>query len=78
MDRRCGTRPLSAYASRESFGAPDWEVPGRVTSYLAIRDASLERITDAMRELTGRHPSSLDGYLRARPESLEHVTGEGA
>jgi hypothetical protein len=49
-----------------------------VTSYLAIRDASLERITDAMRELTGRHPSSLDEYLRARPESLEHVTGEGA
>ena len=57
---------------------PDWEVPGRVTSYLAIRDASLERVTDAMRELTGRHPSSLDEYLRARPESLEHVTGEGA
>jgi NAD(P)H dehydrogenase (quinone) len=54
-----------AYASREGFGAPDWEVRGWVTSYLAIRDGSLERVSGAVRKLTGNEPRSLDEYLRA-------------
>lgn len=62
-----------AYASRDVFGAPDWEVRGWVTSYLAIRDGSLERVTDAVHELTGHEPRSLAEYLQAQPESLAHV-----
>ena len=29
-----------AYASRASYGAPDWEVDGWVTTYAAIADGS--------------------------------------
>jgi uncharacterized protein YbjT (DUF2867 family) len=55
-----------AYASRSVYGAPSWEVQGWVTSYLAIRDGSLERVATGVRELTGRDPVSLDEWL-ARP-----------
>lgn len=53
-----------AYASRASYGAPDWEVAGWVSSYQAIRDGSLARVSPHVRELTGRDPSSLAEYLR--------------
>ena len=53
-----------AYASRAIYGAPDWEVRGWVTSYQAIRDGSFDVISPAVRELTGREPTSLAGrYL---------------
>jgi NAD(P)H dehydrogenase (quinone) len=52
-----------AYASRASYGAPDWEVRGWVTSYQAIRDGSFDVVSPAMRELTGREAVSLAGYL---------------
>jgi NAD(P)H dehydrogenase (quinone) len=54
-----------AYASREIYGAPDWEVRGWVTSYQAIRDGSFDVISPAVRALTGRDPMSLAAYLRA-------------
>jgi uncharacterized protein YbjT (DUF2867 family) len=53
-----------AYASRASYGAPGWEVEGWVTSYLAIRDGSLDRVTDGVRLLSGREPKSLEDLLR--------------
>ena len=62
-----------AYASRAGFGAPDWEVRGWVTSYQAIADGSLAAVSDDVRELTGREPVTLAEYLRAHPESLDHV-----
>ena len=52
-----------AYASRADYGAPDWEVRGWVTSYQAIRDGSFDVISPAVRELTGREPTSLAAYL---------------
>ena len=52
-----------AYASRASYGAPDWEVRGWVTSYQAIRDGSFDVISPAVRELTGREPTSLAAHL---------------
>jgi uncharacterized protein YbjT (DUF2867 family) len=55
-----------AYASRATYGAPDWEVRGWVTSYQAIRDGSLAAVSPAVRELTGRDPVSLADHLRAR------------
>ena len=62
-----------AYASRRGFGAPDWEVRGWVTSYQAIGDGSVARVTGDVRALTGRDPVSLEEYLAAHPEALDHV-----
>jgi NAD(P)H dehydrogenase (quinone) len=53
-----------AYASRASFGAPDWEVTGWVTSYAAIATGELEVVTDTVEMLTGRSPVSPRDYLR--------------
>lgn len=64
-----------AFASRSSYGAPDWEVRGWVSSYQAIRDGSLARVSPHVRELTGRDPLTLAEHLRAEPASLGHVTG---
>jgi uncharacterized protein YbjT (DUF2867 family) len=67
-----------AFASREVFGAPDWEVRGWVSSYQAIRDGSLEPVSPSVRELTGRDPVAVAEYLEAHPESLAHVTADPA
>jgi hypothetical protein len=48
-------------------------VRGWVTSYQAIGDGSLAAVSDDVRELTGREPATLEEYLRARPDSLDHV-----
>ena len=52
-----------AYTSRSVYGAPDWEVEGWVTSYQAIRDGSFDVVSPAVRELTGREPTSLRDYI---------------
>ena len=53
-----------AYASRAGYGAPDWQVKAWVTTYHAIRDGCLERVSPHVRELTGRDPRSLEEHLR--------------
>jgi len=53
-----------AFASRASYGAPEFEVLGWVSSYWAIRDGSLDGVTDSVRRLTGTAPVSLTEYLR--------------
>ena len=53
-----------AYASRAVYGAPDWEVEGWVSSYQAIRDGSFDVVSTAVRDLTGREPTSLAEHLR--------------
>jgi uncharacterized protein YbjT (DUF2867 family) len=53
-----------AFASRAKFGAPEFEVRGWVSSYWAIRDGSLEAVSDDVQRLTGRAPRSLAEYLR--------------
>jgi uncharacterized protein YbjT (DUF2867 family) len=52
-----------AYASRATYGAPDWEVEGWVTSYLAIRNGEVETVSDDLRRLTGRDGTSLQAFL---------------
>ena len=42
-----------AFASRAGFGAPEYEVRGWVSSYWAIRDGSLSRVSTDVRTLTG-------------------------
>ena len=52
-----------AFASRASYGAPDWEVAGWVSTYQAIRDGSLAHVSGDVRELIGREPTSLQAFL---------------
>jgi NAD(P)H dehydrogenase (quinone) len=42
-----------AYASRASYGAPQWQLDAWVSTYLAVADGSLSRVTDDVERLTG-------------------------
>ena len=52
-----------AFASRARFGAPDWEVEGWVSSYLAIRAGELDVVTDCVERITGHPPRMLADIL---------------
>lgn len=52
-----------AYASRASYGAPDWEVEGWVTSYTAIAKGELDVVTDTVERLAGHPPATLAEFL---------------
>lgn len=52
-----------AYASREVYGAPSWQVDAWVSTYLAIRAGELDGVTGDVERLTGRRPVSLREYL---------------
>lgn len=52
-----------AYASRASYGAPDWEVDGWVTSYTAIANGDLDVVTDTVERLAGHPPTTLADFL---------------
>ena len=62
-----------AFRSRGALGAPDREVLGWVSSYWAIRDGSLEQVSSHVEQLTGAAPTSLEAYIAAHPEALNHV-----
>jgi uncharacterized protein YbjT (DUF2867 family) len=55
-----------AYRSRESYGAPAWEVAGWVTSYAAIASGELSHVSTAVRDITGVEPTGFEEYVRAR------------
>lgn len=62
-----------AYASRASYGAPEWEVEGWVTSYAAVASGELAVVSDTVSDLTGHAPMTLAGFLRRYPESYKHL-----
>jgi uncharacterized protein YbjT (DUF2867 family) len=62
-----------AYASRASFGAPDWEVAGWVTSYSAIAVGELDVVTPDVESLTGHPPMSFTEFLAANPDTFVHL-----
>lgn len=62
-----------AYASRASYGAPDFEVEGWVTSYQAVAAGELSTVTDVVPRLTGHRAMDLEGLLRAHPETWAHL-----
>jgi uncharacterized protein YbjT (DUF2867 family) len=62
-----------AYASRASYGAPDWQVDGWVTTYVAIANGDLEAVSEDVAALTGHPPMSLAEFLRANPDCLQHL-----
>src|SRR5215212_2695204 len=62
-----------AYASRASYGAPDWEVDGWVSPYTAIANGDLERVSGDLEALAGHPPIRLAGFLRDHPDSYRHL-----
>ncbi|MEU4197877.1 SDR family oxidoreductase [Kribbella sp. NPDC026611] len=52
-----------AYRSRESYGAPAWEVAGWVTSYAAIASGELGKVSSAVLDITGQEPISLESFV---------------
>jgi uncharacterized protein YbjT (DUF2867 family) len=52
-----------AYASRASYGAPDWQVDAWVSTYTAIARGELAAVSDDVQTLTGRPPLSLRALL---------------
>ena len=53
-----------AYASRASYGAPDWQLDAWVSTYSAIAAGQLSQVSDAVERITGVAPLSLDQLLR--------------
>ena len=64
-----------AYASRASFGAPQFEVDGWVTSYTSIAAGELEVVSSAVQRLTGHHAQAFAEWLAANPASWERLLG---
>jgi NAD(P)H dehydrogenase (quinone) len=64
-----------AYASRASYGAPDWEVDGWVTTYVAIANGDLEPVSGDVAALAGHPPMGLAEFLREDPDSYRHLAG---
>jgi NAD(P)H dehydrogenase (quinone) len=62
-----------AYASRASYGAPDWEVEGWVTTYTAIARGEMDVVSATVGELTGHPPMGLVEFLQKYPESYRHL-----
>ncbi|MET9451822.1 SDR family oxidoreductase [Streptomyces cinerochromogenes] len=56
-----------AYASRAHHGVPDWQLDAWVSTYTAIADGSLARVTTAVSELTGHPATPLHRVLRTAP-----------
>lgn len=56
-----------AWGSRRPTGAPDWEIEGWVSSYLAIANGELALVSDTVERLTGRPPRDLESFLADNP-----------
>jgi NAD(P)H dehydrogenase (quinone) len=80
---RVAGRPISyhdetleeAYASRAHYGAPDWEVAGWVTTYVAIANGDLGRVSNDVEAVSGHPPMSLAEFLRRNPDSYRRLRG---
>jgi uncharacterized protein YbjT (DUF2867 family) len=62
-----------AYASRASYGAPEFEVEGWVTSYAAIATGEMDVVSDTVYDLTGHEPMTFADFLRRYPECYQHL-----
>jgi uncharacterized protein YbjT (DUF2867 family) len=62
-----------AYASRAKYGAPDWEVAGWVSSYVAIANGELDVVSDAVERVTGSTPTGIEEWLIHHPQAWSHL-----
>ncbi|KKD04271.1 SDR family oxidoreductase [Streptomyces sp. WM6386] len=56
-----------AYASRASYGAPQWELDAWVSTYTAIAAGQLDGVSDAVPRLTGHPARSVADVVRGMP-----------
>ncbi|MFD9117631.1 SDR family oxidoreductase [Streptomyces bottropensis] len=54
-----------AYASRASYGAPQWQLDAWVSTYTAIASGELDGVSDAVPRLTGHPATPLADVVRA-------------
>ena len=59
-----------AWESRASYGAPDWEVEGWITSYTAIAAGELAVVSDTVARLAGHPPTTLRQLVERDPSLL--------
>lgn len=57
-----------AWESRRPTGAPDWEIEGWVSSYLAIANGELAMVSDTVERLAGHAPLDLESFLSTNPD----------
>jgi uncharacterized protein YbjT (DUF2867 family) len=62
-----------AWESRRPSGAPDWEIEGWISSYVAIASGDLDVVADTVERIAGHEPVRLERYIRANPAALDHV-----
>ncbi len=62
-----------AYRSRETYGAPDWEVEGWVTSYAAIATGEIAVVSDTVPLVAGHPATSARDLLTRHPELYAHL-----
>src|SRR5215211_6029202 len=77
--REIGYQPETleeAYASRASYGAPDWEVAGWVTTYVAVANGDLDKVSDDVAAVAGHPPMRLAEFLRDNPASYERLASQ--
>ncbi len=55
-----------AFASRASYGAPDWQVEAWVSTYTAIAAGELAGVSSAVPDVLGRPARTLEQVLRAQ------------
>lgn len=62
-----------AWETRRPTGAPDWEIAGWVSSYLAVANGELSTVADTVGRLTGHPPRDLASFLGDHPELWSHL-----
>lgn len=62
-----------AWSSRRPSGAPDWEIEGWISSYVAIAKGELDVVTETVPRLTGHPGMTLPEFLDRYPESYAHL-----
>lgn len=62
-----------AWESRRPTGAPEWEIDGWVSSYLAVANGELSTVSDTVQRLTGRPPLDLETFLSHNPQLWQPV-----
>jgi uncharacterized protein YbjT (DUF2867 family) len=63
----------AAYESRAHLDAPDFEVDGWVTSYVAIATGEMDVVSDAVPRIAGHRAQDLAGWLQANPQAWAHL-----
>ena len=62
-----------AWESRRPSGAPEWEIAGWVSSYLAVANGELATVSDTVELLTGRPARGLESFLKDNPDLWAHL-----